>query len=182
MSDALIRSDWNDQLKETLLGLGFDLIELSWGAGKLLCITIDVAAGDRAVQVDDCALVSGQVSHLLQVLEVDYHRLEVSSPGLDRLLTRPADVSRFDQQMVAMTLKTGLTEFAGRRSFKGVLHHKPELDPKGFALMFTSDQQDEFEICVDWSEVKELRLFPNFSPNVSSSPNLALKRSRRASS
>jgi ribosome maturation factor RimP len=68
--------------------------------------------------MEDCEKVSHQLSHVLTVENVDYARLEVSSPGLDRPLKRAADYSRFEGEEVAIRLREPLS---GRRNFTGVL-------------------------------------------------------------
>ena len=71
-----------------------------------------------SVRMEDCEKVSHQLSHVLTVENVDYARLEVSSPGLDRPLKRPSDYERFEGAEVAIRLREPL---AGRRNFEGVL-------------------------------------------------------------
>ena len=77
----------------------------------------DTGAGD-AVTVDDCERVTRQLQYALEVDGVDYARLEVSSPGLDRPLRKPADWDRFAGSEVDLTLRA---PFQGRKHWRGVL-------------------------------------------------------------
>ena len=80
-------------LEPTLAGLGFELVDLQLSnRGRFLRIFMDKPGG---ITVDDCATVSRHLSRLLEVEGVDYDRMEVSSPGLDRPLRKAADFARF---------------------------------------------------------------------------------------
>ena len=112
-------------LERTVDGLGYELVnvELS-NRGRMLRIFIDKpAAGPQdanatGITVDDCARVSNQLARVLEVEDVDYDRLEVSSPGLDRPLKKEADFVRFAGEQARLTLRVPI---AGRRNFTGVM-------------------------------------------------------------
>ena len=70
------------------------------------------------ITVDDCARVSNQLTRVLEVENIDYDRLEVSSPGLDRPLKKEADFARFAGEQARLTLRVPVE---GRRNFTGVL-------------------------------------------------------------
>ena len=85
---------------ETVTGLGYDLVEIERSAGGLLRITIDLpwtpeSPADQFVTVEDCEKVTRQLQFALEVDGVDYRRLEVSSPGIDRPLVRAGDFARW---------------------------------------------------------------------------------------
>ena len=113
-------------LETTLDGLGYELVsaELS-NRGRMLRVFIDKpAAGAQgtiasAITVDDCARVSNQLVRVLEVESIDYERLEVSSPGLDRPLKKEADFARFAGEQARLTLRVPLE---GRRNFTGMMH------------------------------------------------------------
>lgn len=107
-------------IERTLAGMGYELVDLEWAQNGLLRVYIDAPAG---ITLDDCETVSRQLSHLLTVENVDYARLEVSSPGLDRPLRKPADFVRFAGAEVAVKLRRPLE---GRRNFEGVLTVEPD--------------------------------------------------------
>jgi ribosome maturation factor RimP len=109
---ALEREDW---LRETLAGLGYELVDLESSRGGLLRVFIDSPDG---ISVEDCARVSHHLTRLFAVENVEYERLEVSSPGLDRPLKRLEDYERFRGQKASLRLKLPQE---GRRRFEGVL-------------------------------------------------------------
>jgi len=108
--------DLNGLLESTLTGMGYELVGLERPArGGLLRIYIDKPGG---VTVDDCAAVSHHVSRLLAVENVNYGRLEVSSPGLDRRLKGERDFARFTGQKARVRMRSPVD---GQRNFTGVV-------------------------------------------------------------
>src|SRR5690625_1037813 len=87
--------------QETLQGSEFELVDVERGQGGLLRVVIDHPSG---VNVDHCELVSRQLSRVFEVEDVDYHRLEVASPGVNRPLKRLADYVRFAGERVELRL------------------------------------------------------------------------------
>lgn len=112
MTGAAGREAW---LRRTLEGLGYELVDLESSRGGLLRVFIDRPSG---ITVEDCARVSNHLTRAFAVEGVDYERLEVSSPGLDRPLKRLEDYARFAGQKASVRLKLPLE---GRRRFEGVL-------------------------------------------------------------
>ncbi len=134
-------------VEQTVTGLGYDLVEIERTAGGLLRITIDLpwqapeeaapelpagAAPEQFVTVEDCEKVTRQLQFALEVDGVDYARLEVSSPGIDRLLRHEQDFTRFEGAVVDLTLKQpigaagGETINANRKKFRGTLERTEE--------------------------------------------------------
>jgi ribosome maturation factor RimP len=104
-------------LESTLAGLGFELVDTQVSnRGRLVRVFMDKPGG---ITVDDCAAVSRHLSHLFEVEGIDYDRLEVSSPGMDRPLRRPADFARFAGHRVDVRMR--LADATGRRRYVGVL-------------------------------------------------------------
>jgi len=104
------REEW---LRNTLEGLGYELVDLESSRGGLIRVFIDTPQG---INVDDCARVSHHLTRAFVVEGVDYERLEVSSPGLDRPLKRLADFERFSGREASVKLKLPRD---GRRRFEG---------------------------------------------------------------
>nr|WP_157398904.1 MULTISPECIES: ribosome maturation factor RimP [Ramlibacter] len=119
-----------DIAEQTVTGLGYELVEIERSAGGLLRVTIDLpwAPGvEQYVNVEDCEKVTRQLQYALEVEGVDYKRLEVSSPGLDRPLRGEKDFERFAGEMVDVTLRApvgaaGAGQVAPtRKKFRGQL-------------------------------------------------------------
>jgi ribosome maturation factor RimP len=72
----------------------------------------------NGVDVEDCARVSDHLTRLFAVESVDFDRLEVSSPGLDRALKKAADFARFEGSEADMRLAVPID---GSRRVKGIL-------------------------------------------------------------
>jgi ribosome maturation factor RimP len=106
--------DLNGLLETTVAGMGYELVGVE-RPGRLLRIYIDKPGG---IDVDDCARVSNQISRVLEVENVRYDRLEVSSPGLDRLLKGEKDFVRFAGQKARVKTRVPVD---GQRNFVGVL-------------------------------------------------------------
>lgn len=97
-------------VEDAVRGLGLELVELERSAGGLLRVVIDrpwqpPEPLPTPITVDDCERVTRQLQYALQVEQADYRRLEVSSPGIDRLLRDARDFERFLGEMVEITLK-----------------------------------------------------------------------------
>jgi ribosome maturation factor RimP len=104
-------------VETTLTGMGFELVDArASGGGRHLSIFIDRAGG---ITVDHCAEVSRQLARVFEVEGIDYDRLEVSSPGLDRPLRREADFARFAGRRAEVRMRTA--DATGRRKFAGVI-------------------------------------------------------------
>ena len=108
--------DLRTLLEKTLPGMGYEMVDVETSpGGRLVRVYIDKADG---IDVEDCARVSDHLTRLLTVENVDYERLEVSSPGLDRPLRKAADFERFSGQEAQIRLKV-LAD--NRRNFTGTL-------------------------------------------------------------
>src|ERR1051325_4453248 len=83
--------------------MGYELVDAqASNGGRLLPLFIDKPGG---VTLDDCAAASRHLTRVLAVEGIDYERLEVSSPGLDRPLKKEADFARFDGQEAKLKLR-----------------------------------------------------------------------------
>jgi len=128
--------------------MGYELVDLELAnRGRLMRIFIDKPAG---IGVEDCATVSNQLTRLLAVEGVDYDRLEVSSPGLDRPLKRPQDYARFVGERVQVKTRLPLN---GRRRFVGKLQQVGEA---GIEL----DVDGEL-VSIAFTDIDKTRLVPN---------------------
>src|SRR5688572_15781298 len=109
-------------VEPVVAGMGYELVDLqASNGGRLLRLFIDKPGG---IGLEDCAAVSRQLSRVLEVEGVDYDRLEVSSPGLDRPLRKASDFERFAGQRADVRMRT--PDASGLRRFVGVLRGENE--------------------------------------------------------
>ncbi len=150
-------------VEQIVTGLGYDLVEIDRSAGGLLRITIDLPwvkpsaeapQVEQFVTVEDCEKVTRQLQFALEVDQIEYRRLEVSSPGIDRPLRHNQDFERFVGQVIDVTLKAPLGAAAAgqvsatRKKFRGVLE-RPESVAGGDGLVAAGWQivwRDEPEV------------------------------------
>jgi ribosome maturation factor RimP len=103
-------------LESTLPGMGYELVDLELSPkGRMVSVFIDKPGG---VDVEDCAEVSNHLMRLFVVENVDFERLEVSSPGLDRPLKAAGDYERFAGQEAQLWLHEPVE---GAKRHKGLL-------------------------------------------------------------
>lgn len=135
-------------LERTVAGLGYELVDLERSnRGRLLRVFIDRPGG---IGVEDCAAVSNHLTRVLAVEAVDYDRLEVSSPGLDRVLRGERDLVRFTGEKARVKLRIPRN---GQRNFVGTLR-----GVEGGALKLEVDSDIlEFEL----PNIEKARLVPN---------------------
>lgn len=139
-------------IEKTVTGLGFELVDIEQSPrGRVLRVFIDTQEKAGGVDVEDCAQVSNQLSRVLAVENVDYDRLEISSPGLDRILKKPADFTRFAGSEINLRLRLPIN---GRRNFNGVLHGLQ--DGKVHLTIDTG------EVDLDFGNIDKARLVPKF--------------------
>jgi ribosome maturation factor RimP len=142
-------------VEQTVTGLGYDLVEVERSAGGLLRITIDLPwhpelIEEQYITVEDCEKVTRQLQFALEVDGVDYQRLEVSSPGIDRLLRNEQDLLRFTGELVDITLKqpvgkelgaaSGGAVNANRKKFRGTLERVQHADgASGWQIVWSDE-------------------------------------------
>ena len=122
-------------VEQIVAGLGYDLVEIDRSPGGLLRITIDLpwsppdasALSEQFITVEDCEKVTRQLQFALEVDAIEYSRLEVSSPGIDRPLRHQQDFERFVGHVIDITLKVPMGAAAAgqvsanRKKFRGTL-------------------------------------------------------------
>ncbi len=110
-------------LETTLAGMGYELVDFEQSnRGKMLQVFIDlpyvVGTPEKSITVEDCQAVSNQLTRLFAVEGVDYERLEISSPGMDRVLRKLADFERFSGEQASVKMRLPVD---GRKKFTGVI-------------------------------------------------------------
>ena len=142
-----------DLFEPEISALGYELLGVELGQnghGSLLRVYIDKEDG---ITVDDCVLVSQQLTGLLDVEDPiqGQYELEVSSPGLDRPLFTLAQFERFIGEKVKLRLHTKLD---GRRRYQGLL-----LAVENENILIDCDNE---ELVVPFNMIEQARLVPEF--------------------
>ncbi len=129
--------------------MGYELVDFEFqNQGKLIRIFIDKPA---SVTIDDCVDVSNHLNHVLTVEEdIDYERLEVSSPGFDRVIKKIEDFKKFKGENIKIKTRIPIMN---QRNFKGEV-----LDVKGLVIMIKTPEQEEVNI--DFDNIDRARLDP----------------------
>ena len=136
--------DLHTLIETSVSQLGYELIDLEISnRGKVLRVFIDkqnpVDSRD-SVNIDDCTLVSNQLGNLLAVEnDIDYDRLEVSSPGMDRVLKKEADFVRFIGERATVKLRVPIIELVVSAKTDG----KEEVTKKNFVGFIRGLEQGE---------------------------------------
>lgn len=173
---------WSDSvIEQTVDGLGYELVDVEWAGGGVLRVFIDKPDAEiledgstvGGITIDDCARVSDQLSRVFLVENVNYERLEISSPGLDRPLKKAAHFARFEGFEAFVKLRTspgGQTR--GRKQFQGVLQIVEVADaiapvagaapavPTRFGLVLDSGEGGQELLEFSFDEVEKARLVP----------------------
>ncbi len=135
-------------IEPAVTGLGYELVDVqASNGGRMLRLFIDKPGG---ITVEDCATVSRHLTRVFAVEGVDYERLEVSSPGLDRPLRKGSDFARFAGHRAEVRMRT--PDPSGRRRFVGVL--------RGTDAGRLSIELDGQMIGLDLADVERAKLVP----------------------
>jgi ribosome maturation factor RimP len=135
-------------VEKTLVGLGYELVDLDVTRGGLMRVFMDKSGG---IGLEDCERVSNQLTRLFAVENVAYDRLEVSSPGLDRPLKKEADFVRFCGEKAQIKLRMPMN---GRKNFTGTLG-----EVSGGVLQL---EVDGSTVAIELSNLDKARLVPVF--------------------
>ncbi|MGB1034279.1 MAG: ribosome maturation factor RimP [Primorskyibacter sp.] len=124
MSDLIAKAPMDrrlaDLLTPVLEDLGYELVRIRLMSGKTATLQIMAERPDGGIEVDECAQISTAISAMMDVEDpiLDAYTLEVSSPGIDRPLTRLKDFDTFEGYEAKLET---LELVAGRKRFKGML-------------------------------------------------------------
>lgn len=136
-------------IEQAVTGLGYELVDFETSPrARLLRVFIDKEAG---ISVDDCSVVSNHLTRLFAVENIDYDRLEVSSPGLDRPLKKAVDFARFAGEEAQFKLRVPL---GNQRNFAGTI-----LGEQDGRVRFRVGGED-LEFALD--NIEKARLVPKF--------------------
>ena len=143
-------ADIKNQLEASLEQMGIEIVDMQYrkeNGGQMLRIFIDHEAG---VTLELCTQASRNVKALINAVDFYYDHLEVSSPGLDRVIKKDKDLERFAGNTVRINM---LKKFAGPKRIIGVLlGHKKE-------SIYLEDEEGQIELPRDM--ISQVRLHPN---------------------
>jgi len=130
--------------------MSFECVDIERSGRGMLRVFIDSPQG---ITVDDCALVSNQLTRAFAVEGVDFDRLEVSSPGLDRPLKKPADFERFLENEIKLRVRVPRN---GQRNFVGQL---VSADKTSFSLLVEGTEEP---LSFEYADIERAHLVPEF--------------------
>jgi ribosome maturation factor RimP len=144
--------DLNTLIETTVSGLGYELVDIEMSPrGRTIRVFIDAPAKETGIDVEDCARVSNQLTRVFEVDNVDFDRLEISSPGLDRVVKKAEDFARFAGQDIQIKVRIPQ---GGRRNFQGELLGCKD-GKVGLRL-----EKDDVEL--EFTNIEKARLVPRF--------------------
>ena len=143
-------NDLETLVEKLVVQLGYELVDFETvNGGQILRIYID--KGDL-IDIEDCTKVSNHVNNVLSVeTDYDYERLEVSSPGLDRVIKKLNDFDRFKGQKIKIKTRFAIEN---RKNFKGTLS-----GIKGESIMIEVDNES---LLIDFENIDKARLDPDY--------------------
>lgn len=151
-------TDLNTLTQQALAALGLELVDIERAALGLLRVTIDRPEG---VRIEDCEQASRQLSRVYEVENIDYRRLEVGSPGVDRPLKTLADFRRFAGERVEVRLRESVD---GRKVFSGVLALVQSTDTAApedrFMVEFEVNKAEARQVAFTFADVERAKLDP----------------------
>ena len=142
--------DLETLIEKLVTQLGYELVDFETvNGGQILRIYID--KGDL-IDIEDCTKVSNHVNNVLSVeTDYDYERLEVSSPGLDRVIKKLNDFDRFKGQKIKIKTRFAIEN---RKNFKGTLS-----GTKGESIMIEVDNES---LLIEFENIDKARLDPGY--------------------
>lgn len=149
--------------RQALAGMDIEVVDVERAPLGLLRVTIDSAwhhdsDGMSSVKVEDCEKVSRQLSRVYEVEGIDYRRLEVGSPGVDRALKTQADFERFAGERVEVKLREPVEN---RRVFQGVLALSGlSGSVKQFVVEYEQNKGEKKQVAFGIADVERAKLDP----------------------
>ena len=117
----------NQVITDVVENLGYQLVDIEREGRGLLRVTIENKDFNILINVGDCEKVSHQLTYTLPVENVPFERLEVSSPGVDRIIKTTQDFERFKGLEITLKLHIAM---GNRKNFTGILQGLLSGDPQ----------------------------------------------------
>ncbi|MCD8516086.1 MAG: ribosome maturation factor RimP [Burkholderiaceae bacterium] len=149
--------------REAVAAMDLEVVDVERAPLGLLRVTIDRPFTGQTglvsdIKIEDCERVSRQLSRVYEVEGIDYRRLEVGSPGVDRPLKTERDFERFVGERVEVRLREAVDN---RRSFQGVLQLSCDQDgAKRFVVKYQENKGETKQVAFDVIDVERAKLDP----------------------
>jgi ribosome maturation factor RimP len=151
----------NQVITDVVEGLGYHLVDIEREGRGLLRVTIENKDYNVLITVGDCEKVSHQLTYTLPVENVPFERLEVSSPGVDRILKTADDFQRFEGLEITLKLHVAM---GNRKNFTGVLQGLISGEPKSrdavWGLLIEPKPGESAMLEFSLADVDKARLVP----------------------
>ncbi len=144
----------NQIINDNAIALNYEVVAIENRSG-VITIYIDSIDNSVNISIEDCVKLSNHLTRIFEVENIDYQRLQVSTPGIDRPLNKYADYIKFVGHEAIVTFKQN---FENKKRFKGVILPPQdentlalEVEVKnGFATInFTVDEVDKAKLSLD---------------------------------
>ena len=138
-------------IEETVAGLGYDVVDIE-NTPKILRIYIDTLNADSNINIDDCVTVSNQLTRIFEVENIEYNRLEVSTPGIDRPLKKYSHYIKFIGHEACITFRQ---TFENKKRYTGII-----LQPKNDQTLCLQVENNQVIFVIDFTidEVEKAKL------------------------
>ena len=145
----------NEILEKTIPGLGYELVDVEISPAKIVRVFIDKPEG---VTIEDCENVSHHLSKLFLVEEIDYNRLEISSPGIERPVKKLEDFVRFTGETVKIKLHELIN---GQKVYQGII-----VAVEGNTIKLSMEKNEI--LTIDFNNLARARLVYDFRADLKS--------------
>jgi len=154
-------------IEDTVIGMNYDLVEIENNSG-ILSVYIDTLDINTNINIDDCVSVSNQLTRIFEVDDIEYKRLEVSTPGIDRPLKKYEHFVKYINHEAIVTFKRS---FQGKKRFIGIIL-QPKDDKTLCLQIETEEHISIIDFLIDEVDKAKLSLAPYFDqPQIKAKKN-----------
>ena len=147
-----------DILEQVVVGLGYEFIDYELDNARTIRVYIDKPNG---ITVGDCEVVSNQLSKVLLVEEINYNRLEISSPGLERPLKKIEHFVKFKNKLVKIKTHEAIENV---KVFIGVII---DVNDDKISIDVKENNKNSKSICINFNQIDRARLIFDYKKNKS---------------
>jgi ribosome maturation factor RimP len=154
-------ADQNLVIANVVESLDYHLVDIEREGRGLLRVTIENRDVEMPITVADCEKVSHQLTYMLPVENIPFERLEVSSPGVDRIIKTAQDFERFKGLEITLKLHVAM---GNRKNFSGILQGLLSGDPQSrdavWGLLIEPKPGESAMLEFSLTDVDKARLVP----------------------